>query len=246
MAKQDYMPITDQDKAALFIHVRTNLPGFFTRLSITAATAQVVTQSNDALAFDFLCTTQRAIIASGQEATNAKNRLRDGDPISPNTTVPLTFPPPPSIPTNPPGAPPPAPPAFGAVTPGVVTRFRNFVKWVRALPGYAQDIGEALRIIGDESTDADPATLKPTLPLTITGGHVRIGWKWDGLSGQVDALEIHVDRGTGFVLLTVDTRPTYIDTEPFPAAGGKWKYKGIFRKDDQRVGQWSDVSEISV
>ena len=84
MAKQDYMPITDQDKAALFIHVRTNLPGFFTRLSITAATAQVVTQSNDALAFDFLCTTQKAIIATSQEATNAKNRLRDGDPMSPS------------------------------------------------------------------------------------------------------------------------------------------------------------------
>ena len=241
MAKQDYMPITDQDKAALFIHVRTNLPGFFTRLSITAATAQVVTQSNDALAFDFLCTTQRAIIASGQEATNAKNRLRDGDRCEGEPGHDVA-----AQPRRLVAAPPPAPPAFGAVTPGVVTRFRNFVKWVRALPGYAQDIGEALRIIGDESTDADPATLKPTLPLTITGGHVRIGWKWDGLSGQVDALEIHVDRGTGFVLLTVDTRPTYIDTEPFPAAGGKWKYKGIFRKDDQRVGQWSDVSEISV
>ena len=46
--------------------------------------------------------------------------------------------------------------------------------------------------------------------------------------------------------LTIDTRPGYIDTEPFPPGGGKWLYKGIFRKDDQRVGQWSDVSEISI
>ena len=64
----------------------------------------------------------------------------------------------------------------------------------------------------------------------------------------MDSIEIHVDRGTGagFVLLTIDTRPGYIDTEPFPATAAKWKYKGIFRKDDERIGQWSDVTEITV
>ena len=77
MPKQDYIPDSDTATAALLIHVRTNLPGFFTRLAITAATPQVVTQSNDAQAFDFMCTTQKALIAVSQQATNAKKRLRE-------------------------------------------------------------------------------------------------------------------------------------------------------------------------
>ena len=55
-----------------------------------------------------------------------------------------------------------------------------------------------------------------------------------------------MDRGTGFVLLTMDTRPGYLDTEPLPATSAVWKYKGICRKDDARVGLWSDVAAISV
>ena len=38
----------------------------------------------------------------------------------------------------------------------------------------------------------------------------------------------------------------YVDTEPFPAGGAKWRYKAIFRADDARVGLWSDVAEITV
>ncbi len=63
----------------------------------------------------------------------------------------------------------------------------------------------------------------------------------------MEACEILVDRGTGiFVALTIDSRSGYVDTEPMPATSGRWKYKAIFRKDDQRVGQWSDVAEIAV
>ena len=40
--------------------------------------------------------------------------------------------------------------------------------------------------------------------------------------------------------------PGYLDTEPLPATSAVWKYKGIFRKDDQRVGLWSDVAAIPV
>ena len=75
---------------------------------------------------------------------------------------------------------------------------------------------------------------------------MEIAWRWDGLSGQVDALEIQVDRGAGvFTLLTIDTRPGYVDTEPLPHPPAKWRYKAIYRKDDQRTGQWSDTAEIN-
>ena len=237
MARKDYMPLDDPGKAALFLHVKNTLPSKLAELNPAPLTPQqaglVSQQAADALAFDYQCRAQQTLVAAAQSSTAAKNRLRDGDPASPNSAVSLAFP-------LAPGAVP------SPVTPGVVRRFRDFAKWIKSLPGYTDGIGEALMIVGDEETAADLTTVKPILPLKLDGGRVEIGWGWEGLRGQVDAIEIQVDRGTGtFTLLTIDTRPGYIDTEPFPG-NAKWKYKAIWRKDDQRTGQWSDVTEISV
>ena len=235
MAKSDYMPPNDTGKGALFLHVAVTLPTFFTRLAISPATTQVMAQAADAAAFDYTLRGQQVIIAAGQEATAAKNRLRDGDPEKPNLAVNLAFPGTPGV-------------APTAVTPGVVTRFRLFVAFLNGLTGFAEDIAQALKITGSQQTGPDTATVKPLLPLILQGGHVFVDWGWGGFGAFLDALEMHVDRGDGrgFVLLTIDTRPGYLDTEPMPAAPGRWKYKGIFRKDDQRVGLWSDVAEAAV
>lgn len=88
--------------------------------------------------------------------------------------------------------------------------------------------------------------MKPVLPLGLMGMAVFIDWKWDGLAGQVDALEIQVDRGAGFGFLTIDTNPGYLDTAPFPATPAMWKYRAIFRKGDQTVGLLSAVEQIAV
>lgn len=50
------------------------------------------------------------------------------------------------------------------------------------------------------------------------------------------------------MFLAVDTIPDYSDTSSMPAAGQSalWKYKAIYRQDDERVGQWSDVASIPV
>ena len=71
-----------------------------------------------------------------------------------------------------------------------------------------------------------------------------IGWVKQGLDG----IELHVDRGTGFVFLAVDTVPGYTDTAALPAPGQSalWKYKAIYLESDQRVGQWSDVVSLPV
>ena len=234
MAKSDYVPLDDNGKDTLFTHVATTLPQHFVALNITAASPGGAGQAQDAAAFHYLCTSQQTLIGAAQQATNAKNRLRDGDLAEPNVAVGLDFPVAPAIvPTS--------------VLPGVVFRFRSFVKWIKALPLYVESIGESLQIVGDEETATDLSTVQPVLPLKISGGRVEVGWKWDGLTGQVDALEIWVDRGNGtWVLLTIDTRPGYVDTEPFPITSAKWKYKAIWRKDDARVGIWSNVSEITV
>jgi len=66
----------------------------------------------------------------------------------------------------------------------------------------------------------------------------------------MDGIEIWVDRGDGkgFLLSAIDTIPDYLDTAPLP--GGwhecRWKYKAIYRLNDEQVGQWSDIASISV
>ena len=62
------------------------------------------------------------------------------------------------------------------------------------------------------------------------------------------ALEIWVDRGAGFGLLAIDTVPDYLDTAALPAPGqsATWKYKAIYRLNDEQVGQWSDPASIAV
>jgi hypothetical protein len=65
----------------------------------------------------------------------------------------------------------------------------------------------------------------------------------------MDGIEIFVDRGDGvFVFLDMDTVPDYLDKSPLPASGTSvvWKYKAIYRLNDQQVGQWSAVASISV
>jgi hypothetical protein len=234
MSKNDYMPNNDIHKAELFMLVRTNLPTYFSQLGITALLPPVVRQSEDALAFDYLVRVQQTLVAAGKEATSAKDRLRDGDLTAPNAPLSLIFPVAPG---------PPVPP----VTPGVARRFREFVKWLKSQPAFTDAIGHALQLVGEEAVGADLSLAKPVLPLSLDGGHVQIDWTWQGLAGQVNALEIEVDRGSGtFAMLTIDTRPSYTDREPLPATGGKWRYRGIFREDDQRIGLWSDVAQINV
>jgi len=59
-------------------------------------------------------------------------------------------------------------------------------------------------------------------------------------------IEIQVNRGAGWQLLTFDTTPGYIDTEPIPATPTKWEYRAIYRVNDQRIGQWSAVVSVIV
>ena len=80
----------------------------------------------------------------------------------------------------------------------------------------------------------------------IVANQIFIDWKWDGLSSYVDMLEVQVDRGAGWQVLVFDTTPGYTDTMPFPASPTKWKYRAIWRLDDQQVGQWSEEKSINV
>ncbi len=93
---------------------------------------------------------------------------------------------------------------------------------------------------------ADLVAVQPAIKVRIVGSHVFIEWGWEGIYGFVDQLEIQVDRGDGqgWRVLTFDTTPNYTDTAPHPAAPTRWKYRAIWRVDDQQAGVWS--AEVSV
>ena len=71
-------------------------------------------------------------------------------------------------------------------------------------------------------------------------------WRKRGMDG----LDLWADRGDGkgMVFLAIDTVPAYTNTAalPVPGTGAVWKYKGIYRKADMQVGQWSNVASITV
>ncbi len=232
MPKSDYIPTDDNGKASLFILFRDNIGGFLATLGLTAADADIVQQAADAARFraivDFCGNMQNA----AQGWTAEKNYERDGGDTAPSGQV---------VPVLPAGFPP-------AVAAGIVRRFRDLVKRLKALKNYSETIGQALGIEGAVQGGPDLATLQAILTLAIVGNAVLIGWGWQGFSNFLDILEIQVDRGDGkgFVFLTYDTTPNYTDTAPLPATLAKWKYRAIYRVGDAQVGVWSNTVEITV
>lgn len=103
-------------------------------------------------------------------------------------------------------------------------------------------------IVGSAEVAPDLATIRPEITATVTAAGVQLGWGWQGLGKYLDQCEIQVDRsdGKGWTVLTFDTTPGYLDTTPYPAALTKWKYRAIYRVDDNQAGQWSGETSVSV
>ncbi len=224
MPKSDYIPDTDEGTAALFERFRDTIGSYSALLGLTAP--EVAAQAADATWFRYTLNHAISMRDSGSQCTAYKNLLLTGSGDAP---IPVT----PPLPT-------PEPPD---VMPGILTRFRDLVRRVKAAPAYTESVGEALGIIGPESEMPDPSTVTPGISLRTTGGQVEVVWK----KGMMEAIEIQKDPGTGtWQFLAVDTRPNYTDTTPFPTPAATWKYRAIYTKDSQRTGQWSNVAEISV
>ena len=227
MPKSFWMPTDDPGKRDWLIHFAGEIPAHAATIGVIPA--EVTSVQNDAAYFDYLLRSQTAYSDAAQQWTAFKNKARNG---TGTTMGPL-----PTAPTL--GA------APDAVLPGIFTRLAALVARVKKHPGYAIAIGQALDIIGAEQT-VDTTGAKPVLKLELHAGHPNVKWK----KGSFDSVELWVDRadGKGFVFLDIDTAPDYLDNSPLPAPGqtALWKYKGIYRLHDQRVGEWSDVVEIVV
>lgn len=226
MPKSSYIKRRDEEFSAQLTQFKTNIPSYAATFGLSAS--QVTSQANDADYYAYVLARQDIYGQCAQQWTAWKDICRDGGDTGT----------PPEEPTLP------APVA--AVPPGIEKRFRDLVKLIKAHPAYNTAIGEALGIEGPVKTGPDFSTFKPLLRLEISGGQVVARWGWLGYEPFLDLLEIQVDRGSGYQLLTFDSTPDYTDTTPFPATAALWKYKAIFRVGDDRVGQWSDEVSITV
>lgn len=168
-----------------------------------------------------------------QSCTDAANLAQTG--VGGVQTLPV-FPVPP-LPTGT------VPVAFGALT-----RIFALVQSIKTGGKCTDEIATDLGIVGSAVTPPDLNALQPVLTAVVGGGHVAIGWGWQGNGAWLDACEILVDRndGKGFVPLVVDTTPNYNDTQPLPTAKTIWTYKAIYRVGDGQVGQWSQPVSVTV
>jgi len=226
MPKSDYIKKRDADFSAQLTLFKNGIGDYVTTFGLT--TGQVTGQANDALYFAYVLAFQDIYIQSGQQWTAWKDSIREGGGAA---TPPAT----PTLPT-----------AVTSVAPGIEKRFRDLVKIIKAHPAYTTAIGEALGIEGQESAPPPPADFQPEISLVLMGGLVVVLWSWMGKSAFLHALEIEVDRGSGYQFLTIDTTPNYNDTTPLPATAQKWTYRAIFRNGEGRVGQWSASVSITV
>jgi hypothetical protein len=129
-----------------------------------------------------------------------------------------------------------------AVLVGIETRFRKRAEKAKAVTGvYNNDIGEQLRIVAPNASEELGV---PEFEIVMTAGHPVIKWP----KKTSDGIEVWKDKGQGFYHAGNDTKSPWIDKDDLPAAGQSavWKFKIIYLIDDEPVGDYSAVIEVSV
>jgi hypothetical protein len=223
--KKPYLPKDDAGKVVWLNNFREKLPLYAAALGITPI--QLAQLDTDADAFSNIFLFQNGLKDTMEAYTGFKNLLRNGTGTLP------AVPPIPSAPMLPPNA---QSNVFGSVA--------QLVQNIKSNPAYDPNtMGDDLRIIGDEQT-IDPNSWKPIIKAENIAGSPNIKWT----KGDADALKIKVNRGTGYELLAIDTKPDYLDKHTLPPFGQSalWKYSAIYILDDEEVGQWSDELEVAV
>lgn len=228
MAKTDYIIQSSAGFSGQLVTTKKAIAAYAATLGLTPA--QVTSLAADADYFAHVLENETVLKNAARQAIAWADIVREGGALPP-TGAPVA----PVLPT-----------AVPPVAPGVEARFRALVRQMKASTAYNDSIGKALGIEGSEKGEMDQTTITPLLTPIISGGQVQVGWSWQGFGSKLDMIEIHVDRGTGFTLLTYDTTPGYTDTAPFPATPAKWTYKAIYRKGDAQIGQWSAEASIIV
>jgi hypothetical protein len=227
MAKQYFLPNTEDGKAAAFEQFRDNNGPYVATFGLAAA--DITQQAADATYYRQALNLAQTMGSAAQQWTAWKGIVLNGT----NGTEP-------ALPAKPAGFPP-------AVSAGIRARFLALAKTIKNHKDYTTAIGEILGLEGATQAGPDMSTIQPDLTVRLAGNQVEIPWGWGGNGAFLDLIELQVDRdGKGFVPLAFDTTPGYTDTQPFPATPTKWTYRAIYRVGDAQVGQWSKEVSTTV
>ncbi|MEY4916664.1 MAG: hypothetical protein RL616_577 [Verrucomicrobiota bacterium] len=233
MKRHPYYPHRQADEIVWLTNFINKISTYATTLGLTAG--QVTAIKADCLWLIYLLQIWLPAVRNwAQSGTDALKEAQSGTGSSAQVLPVFTAP---TVPTG-----------TAAALPGALLRVFTFVQDIKESGKATEAIATDLGIIGGEVTGPDPATLKPVISATVSGGQVLIKWGWGGHGAFLDSCEIHVDRNDshGFVLLTIDTTPNYTDTQSFPAAPTSWSYRAIYRTGDQRTGLWSATVSVAV
>jgi hypothetical protein len=229
MSKQPFLPRTDLGKMDWLKNFAGKLGFYAAKYNISPA--QVTDMLNSLPYFIYWMDYRKKYEDYLYKLTEFKNELINGVAAGAQDSV---QPAPPML------EPPPM-----TVSSGIFKRATSIANVIKSQAIYTVADGNDLGIEGAESV-MDIHNMKPVLNLhLIAGGHPEIKWT----KQRMDGIEIYVDRGSGnWELLAYDTFPNYTDTAPLPALGSSmiWKYKAIYRYNDEQAGLWSDEVKITV
>lgn len=222
-----YLPRADKDKAIWLKNFSFKLAAYAENTGILPD--EVLSVSNDALMVMYAIDAVEIAKKEAAQSVAFKNLLYDGP--EGNT---ITYPAPIPGLTQP-----------TLVKSGIFKRIGKLVQRIKNHPNYNDSIGKDLGIIGAD-TAFDRITMKPEINGGLDAHRPLIKWK----KGIADSIDIYVDRkdGKGFVFLANDSTPDYIDTNPLPSGMDTaiWSYKGIYKVQDEQVGEFSNTINITV
>lgn len=227
MSKDYFLPRSDEEKSNWLNNFDAKLPFYAAKYGITPEEVAQIQQ--DAAVFASILNYRDQLNAHVTAMTGLKNIVRDGTKDNSALQVPM----------------PPTPMFSGSVVPGIFARATAIANRIKSHFNYNIADGNELGLEGVESS-INFIDLKPLIIIRlVSGGHPEIVWKKQGMDG----IEIHKEDANGNMqLLAFDSSPNYVDLSPLPPKGTSiiWRYRVIYLRKDQRVGQWSDVVSITV
>ena len=220
------IPRDDAGRLSLLRHLNATLPSMADLLGVPTETLTRLDQATTS--FGFALDYQTALKNAAEGAVALKVAVRDGPVTGALVVHPVTLPTPPA----------------GPLFEGVYNFLVELITFIKGQAHYTDAIGQTLNILPIKTLPVDLDSLQPVLSVKFVNDQPFLNWAKAGM----EALEIEVDRGNGFTLLTIDSHPGHLDTAPLPPTGttALWRYRGIYRLKDQRVGQWSAVLEVAV
>jgi len=225
--KNYFLPRADKERLLWIKNFSSKLTNYTAKYGITAA--QVTDMVQSTAFFDWIMNAKNIISETSTKFTSYKNEVMEGVKAG---SLASTIPAVPVLAAMP-----------TVVAPDIFGRATSIANAIKVHKDYTEADGRDLGLEGAEITQ-DFTEMKPILTITLNAGKPQISWK----KNKMSALEVLVDRGSGeYVFMTIATKTSISESHPLPTNGAQlWKYKAIYRYDDEQVGQWSDEVSIRV